>query len=108
MKVRKIKMKKFELNYDYSKNKIFAIETAREIIEILENGEYDNLDTALNETIDRKLIYYDDQWEMMKTYQTPQDANYYTALEMFIEELYSIIKEEEIEEELNEEYEEER
>lgn len=45
---------------------------------------------------------------MMKTYQTPQDANYYTALEMFIEELYSIIKEEEIEEELNEEYEEER
>ena len=106
MKVRKIKMKKFEVNYDYSKNNSIAIDTAHDIVDYPNNGEYDNLDTAISEELDRILIYYDDQWEMMKTYQTPQDANYYTALEMFIEELYSIIKEEEIEEEIEEQGEE--
>ena len=106
MKVRKIKMKKFKVNYDYSKNKSIAIDTAHDIVDYLNNGEYDNLDTAISDELDRILIYYDDQWELIKTYLLPRDANYDKALEMFIEELYSIIKEEEIEEEKEEQGEE--
>ncbi len=101
-------MKKYTVKYDYEKNNSFAIITAEEIVDYLNNEEYDDLDTAIMEEVDRKLIYYDDQWEMMRTYQTPQNANYNIALEMFVEELYSIIEEEELEEELVEEIEDER
>lgn len=101
-------MKKYTVKYDYEKNNYFAISTAEEIVDYLNSEEYDDLDTAISDEVDRKLIYYDDQWEMMRAYQTPQDANYNMALEMFVEELYSIIEEEELEEELVEEIEDER
>lgn len=101
-------MKKYLANFNYEKNNSFAISTAEEIVDYLNNEEYDDLDTAIMEEVDRKLIYYDDQWEMMRVYQTPQNANYNMALEMFVEELYSIIEEEELEEELVEEIEDER
>lgn len=101
-------MKKYLANFNYGKNNSFAISTAEEIVDYLNNEEYDDLDTAIMEEVDRKLIYYNDQWEMMRAYQTPQNANYNMALEMFIEELYSIIEEEELEEELVEEIEDER
>lgn len=44
---------------------------------------------------------------LLSIYQRPHEANYDTALEMFMNELYSIIKEE-IEQEIEEEQEEER
>ena len=103
----KSKMKKFVVNCDYAENSELAISTAKDIVEYLNNGEYTDLDTAIADELDRILIYYDDQWELIKTYQTPQEANYDTALEMFMSELYSIIKEE-IEQEIEEEQEEER
>ena len=53
--------------------------------------------------MENNQIYYTDQWELLKTYQTPTTANYAEAHEMLISELYSIIEEEEIEEELGEE-----
>lgn len=102
----KKEMKKFVVNYDCMTNSDLAIFTAKEIVEYLNNGEYTDLDTAIVEELDRKLIYYDDQWELMKTYQTPDEANYNAAVEMFMNELYSIIDEEEIEEELEEQGEE--
>lgn len=104
----KKEMKKFVVNFDYAENNDFAIETAKEIVEYLNNGDYTDIDTAISEELDRKLIYYDDQWKMIQTYQRPHEANYDTALEMFMSELYSIIKEEEIEQEIEEEQEEER
>ena len=96
-------MKKYSANFNYEKNNSFAINIAEEVVDYLNNEEYDDLDTAITEEIDRKLIYYDDQWEMMRAYQTPQDANYNMALEMLVEELYSIIEEEELEEEIEDE-----
>lgn len=102
----KKEMKKFIVNCDYTKNSDLAISTAKDIVEYLNNGEYTDLDTAIVEELDRKLIYYDDQWELMKTYQTPDEANYNAAVEMFMNELYSIIDEEEIEEEIEEQGEE--
>ena len=100
------KIKKYELNCDYSENTNFAIDIANHIVEYLNNGEYDDLDTAIMQELDSKLIYYADQWELMKNYQTPQEANYNEAIEMLITELYSIITEKEIEEELEEQGEE--
>ena len=58
---------------------------------------------AIYETVENNQIYYTDQWELIKTYQTPTTANYSEALEMLISELFSIIAVEEIEEELDEE-----
>ena len=102
----KEEMKKFVVNCDYTENSDLAIRTARDIVEYLNNGEYTDLETAINEEVDRQTIYYDDQWELMKTYQRPENADYQQAVEMFITELYSIIAEEEIEEEIEEQGEE--
>ena len=61
------------------------------------------MDRAIYETVENNQIYYTDQWELLKTYQKPTTANYAEAYEMLISELYSIIEEEEIEEEIDEE-----
>lgn len=99
-------IKKYKLNFDYSENTIFAIDMAKEILENLNNGEYDDLDSAIMQELDSKLIYYVDQWDLLKTYQTPQNANYNEAIEMLISELYNIITEERIVKEFNEQEEE--
>ena len=87
-------MNKYKLNCNYLETTDYAIGMAKDIIEYLNNGDYDNLDTAIMQEIDNELIYYDDQWELMKNYQTPQEANIYMAIEMLIAELHSIITEE--------------
>ena len=45
----------------------------------------------LQQAIDDSLIYYDDQWEIMKHYQLPQDANFDEAMEEFYEDLVEIV-----------------
>lgn len=64
---------------------------------------YENLWGAL----DDHLIYTRDQWTIIEEYQTPQEANYDEAYEMFYEDLcrhfYEIVEEEEEEEEDEEE-----
>ena len=100
-------MKKYINNYDYCENTWLAIETADEIIDLLNRGEYDDLYLAVSETIDRKLIYTCDLWEIMKTYQSPEEANLREAVDMFAEEVYSIIAVEEEDEEEDEEEEDE-
>ena len=99
----KVKMKKYINNCNYCENTPLAIRLANDIVEWLNRGEYDDLDRAIYETVENNQIYYTDQWELLKTYQTPTTANYAEAYEMLISELYSIIEEEEIEEEIDEE-----
>ena len=36
----------------------------KNIVNYLNNGEYEDLDTAIQEELDRQLIYYDDQWKL--------------------------------------------
>ena len=91
-------MKKYVVNYDCMANSDLAIFTAKEIVKSLNDGNYTVLDTAIEEAVDRTLTYYDDQWELMKIYQRPKEANYDEAEELFVQELYSIIDEEELEE----------
>ena len=99
-------MKNYYADY-YYENTSFAIELAEDIVKWLNCGDYDDVDSAIFESVDNKLIYFEDQWEMMKAYQTPEHADYYEARELLISELYGIVKEEDDEEdEENEENEE--
>lgn len=104
----KKKMKKYEVNYDYEENTTFAVNIACDVVELLNQGEYDDLDTAITEEVERRLIYYSDQWELIKAYQKPAEANYNEAVDMLYAELYGIIIETEIVEELDEPSDEER
>ncbi len=98
-------MKKYYVDYG-CENTSFAIRTAEEIVQWLNYGDYDNIDDAIQQTAESKTIYYDDQWEMMKTYQRPCEADYNEAFNMFIEELYSLVVVEDEEDKEDEEDEE--
>lgn len=43
------------------------------------------------QAIDDSLIYYDDQWEIMKYYQNPEEANFNEAMEEFYNDLVEIL-----------------
>lgn len=51
-------------------------------------GEYsdaDDFNDDLMEAIDCELMYYDDQWALMRAYQTPVEANFTEMVEEFTE-----------------------
>lgn len=87
-------MKKFVLNYD-EKNNDLAVSIAEKIVDYLNDGECSDLETALWNELDVGLMYYEDQWELLKTYQTPKNANYDDAIEMLVAEIHSVIEESE-------------
>lgn len=60
---------------------------AESIIERMEAPTEEDLQQA----IDDSLIYYDDQWEIMKYYQNPKEANFNEAMEEFYEDLAEIL-----------------
>lgn len=63
--------------------------------EILDRASDDREDTASEKVIDAlndSLIYYDDQWEVMKAYQNPTEANFQNALDEFLNDLLSVIE----------------
>ena len=65
--------------------------------EILDRaGDDDREDTDASEKVidalNDSLIYYDDQWEVMKAYQNPEEANFQNALDEFLNDLLSVIE----------------
>lgn len=87
-------MKKYYVNYG-CENTSFAIKTAEDIVQWLNYGDYDDRETAIMEVAENSLIYFDDQWEMMRGYQRPSEADYNKAYCLFLDELFSIVKEDE-------------
>lgn len=62
--------------------------------------DMNNWDEALwEELYNNDLLYYEDQWDILREYCTPQDANWDTALNYYLEDIYSCISEVEEEEE---------
>lgn len=55
----------------------------------------DILSDAIWQEIDRYCIYYANQWEVLRTYCTPQNADFNRAIDELINDLYTIIKIEE-------------
>lgn len=51
-------------------------------------GAYDLIIDALND----ELLYTSDQWEVMKAYQLPEDANFNNALREFINDLTECVE----------------
>lgn len=60
---------------------------AESIIERMEAPTEEELWQAMDDT----LIYYDDQWEIMKYYQNPKEANFNEAMEEFYNDLVEIL-----------------
>ena len=95
-------MTKFKTNYDWT-NYSMAIDIAETAAEEFNSGNYDDINNAVYDEIDRQLIYTCDQWEIMKEYQSPDEANLQEAIESLINEVYEILEEYEEEEEEEEE-----
>lgn len=69
----------------------YTINNAIDLVSGYDDVNEDNLDYIINDYIDNKLIYYDDQWELMIEYQIPKLANFDNAIEEFYNDLYCII-----------------
>ena len=65
---------------------------AYDVVDRMNDGEYDHedLDQCVFDEMDRKLIY-DDQWQIMKEYQTPQEANFDEAVESLQNDVWMMI-----------------
>ena len=93
-------MKKFYAEYGPN-NFYTAINIAENVCDYMNAGEYDEdcLDSAIYDEIDRQLIYNHECWVIMMEYQNPREANFNDAVDELINEVYSIIEEEEIDDE---------
>lgn len=85
----------FNLNMSWNATNIAEEVYKRAICDANDIDEgYECLADALND----ELIYTEDQWTIMKEYQSPEDANYDMAYMLFYEDLslhyYEIITEE--------------
>lgn len=77
-----------------------ATDIANEVYKraICDAGDIDEGYEMLTDALDDELIYTEDQWTIMKEYQSPEDANYDEAYRLFYEDLsahyYEIVTEE--------------
>lgn len=64
-----------------------------ELRDLAENvlSRMESPDDSLYACMDDELIYYDDQWTMIKAYCTPQEANYDYAWACFYDDLTGAI-----------------
>ena len=86
----KINDKKFTEVFGFGK----LADIASEILDRVSDYDREEAD-AIKKVIDAlndSLIYDDDQWEVMKAYQKPEEANFQNALDDFINDLLSVIE----------------
>lgn len=89
-------MKKYEFNeskavelWGYGEVGQFA----REIFSRIDEDEFEDIEEAIINATDDYLIYTVDQWALMEFYQTPREANFEEAFQMFLEDLFKVIEE---------------
>lgn len=81
--------------------KHFDYSVSFELVDIIENvinriddiyiEDEDELYDAIQDAIDDALIYTEDQWNIMKQYQSPQDANWSDAVDEFFNDVSAIV-----------------
>jgi hypothetical protein len=86
-------MDKYQVITDHYKYNNFAVDLAYDIVDRLNAEEYDGIKEGIYEEVDTALIEYENQWELLKAYQTPETANYYEAVEELIDDLLDLIEE---------------
>jgi len=81
-------------HFDYSASfeLVDIIENVIDRIEDIYVEDEDELHDAIIQAIDDSLIYTEDLWEIMKQYQSPQDANWDEAVEEFYNDVYVIVE----------------
>lgn len=89
----------YDLRYRPGYSGSAAEEVAEEVVTLLNDHQFTDIDEAIGGVLDNWLIWTDNQWNMMKEYQTPEEADYQAALEDLINDIYSLIEEEEEEDE---------
>lgn len=91
-------MNKYKIN-DEKMCEIFGFSKILDIAtDILNNINLENINNDdslvnnINNAVDDTMIYYETQWEIMKHYQNPKDANLDNAIESFIYDLSRCIE----------------
>ena len=83
-------MKKYNFNYSELAN-TYASDIYDEWL--LQEEDYSRLYDFIVEYLDSDIIFYEDQWELLKTYCTPTDANisFGDAFYDLVTDVYDII-----------------
>ena len=76
-----------------------AYDLACNICQYLNDGDYEDLNDAIMSELDNFLIWTDNQWDLLKYYCDPSDCDLSSAIDEFINDLYSCIQEIEEDEE---------
>lgn len=90
-------MKSFTVkDLDRELRKVFGFSDVNNIASgVIERIDFDDedldIDEALLDAINDYIIYYDDQWEIMKFYQNPTEANFSEAIEEFYSDCYNVV-----------------
>lgn len=68
---------------------------ADDIIDRIDEDDFINEDSydAVSKAVDEGLIYTNDQWEVLKHYCNPSDADFDYAIEEFINDIVNIAEE---------------
>ena len=68
---------------------------ASEILDRASDDDREDIDASekVIDALNDSLIYYNDQWEVIKAYQNPTEANFQNALDDFLNDLLSVIEE---------------
>lgn len=75
----------------WDKFNLKVCEIAEAIIERMEECTEDEIEDELKYAMDLELIYTEDLWTIMAYYQTPQEANFSEAMELFYGDLLEIL-----------------
>lgn len=87
-------MKQYFINNEYKKHApTLACEIAENVVDSLDNGEYEYIEDAIDDALNTALIYTDDEWEMLKIYCTPRNCDYNNAYEDLWVDIYNLIEE---------------
>lgn len=63
------------------------------VMDIINRMDGDYSDDSITSAIDNGIMYYSPQWIILQHYCNPQDANWNTAIESFLDDMYSIVVE---------------
>lgn len=64
-----------------------------DVINGLNDRTYENIMDAIYDVLDRDLIYYRDQWNIMEDFQLPSEACYEKAVEYLIDFIHDCMYE---------------
>lgn len=71
-------------DYDY-------LDIIEEVIDRIDDIKDDEDYDGINQAIDDSLIYYNQQWTILKHFFNPQDVNFGEAMEYFTEDVYTTL-----------------